>query len=422
MKINVVCHYYPPEIGAPQARLSEMAREWVKHGHDVTILTGFPNHPTGVIPQEYQGKIFMEEYVNSIRIWRHWLYATPNEGFLKKTLAHISFMITVILFSLFRGNRPDILIVSSPNFFSVISAYIMSRIRPVPYIFEVRDLWPGIFIELGVLKNRYLIKLLEIIEMFLYRRAAGVVPVTQGFADNIIGRGIPSEKVEVITNGVDLETYTPDEMNMVLRKELNLPLDAFILLYMGAHGISHGLQSIIEAAELIQQDTKIHFLFVGEGAEKAKLIELAQKKQLKNVTFIKGQPKERVVHFYHLADACIVPLRNIHGLSTFVPSKMFEIMGSGKPIIAPLRGEAADILKRSGSAIVLPPEDPKALVKAIKDLEDNPESCKSMGIAGRKFVEENYGRKILARRYLNLLSRVVKAHHGNARINKRIIR
>lgn len=421
MKINLVCQYYPPEIGAPQARLSEMAMEWVKQGHKVTVLTGFPNHPTGIIPPEYKGKIFMEEYVNDIKIWRHWLYATPNEGFFKKTVAHISFMITVILLSLFRGKRPDILIVSSPNFFSVISAYIMSRIRHVPYIFEVRDLWPGIFIELGVLKNRYLIKLLESIEIFLYRRAAGVVPVTQGFADNITRRGIPSEKIEVITNGVDLDTYTPNIINYSLRKELNLPLDTFILLYIGAHGISHGLQSVIEAAYLLRHDVGIHFLFVGEGADKAKLISLAQKKQLENVTFMKGQPRERVVLFYQLADACIVPLRNVQGLGTFIPSKMFEIMASAKPIIAPLHGEAADILKRSGSAIVIPPEDTKTLTKAIETLKDDHERCKNMGIAGRKFVEKYYDRKVLARKYLALISKIVNTHHGNTRIKTSII-
>ena len=412
MKINLICQYYPPEIGAPQARLSEMAVEWVKQCNDVTVLTGFPNHPTGVIPQEYQGKIFMEEYVNSIRVWRHWLYATPNEGFFKKTVAHISFMITVILLSLFRGERPDVLIVSSPNFFSVISTYIISRVRHVPYIFEVRDLWPGIFIELGVLKNRYFIKLLESIEIFLYRRAAGVVPVTQGFADNITRRGIPAEKIEVITNGVDLDTYTPNIINYSLRKELNLPLDAFILLYIGAHGISHGLQSVIEAAYLLRHDVGIHFLFVGEGADKVKLISIAQKKQLQNVTFIKGQPREKVIDFYHLADVCVVPLKNVQGLGTFIPSKMFEIMASGRPIIAPLHGEAADILKRSGGAIVIASEYPKALAKAIEDLKNDPERCKRLGIAGRKFVEEYYDRKLLARKYLALISKIVNTHHG----------
>ena len=191
MKISLICQYYLPEIGAPQARLSEMAKKWVKQGHDVTVLTGFPNHPNGVIPAEYRGKIFMEEDINGVRVWRHWLYATPNEGLFKKTVAHLSFMTTVIFLSLLRGERSDVIIVSSPNFFSVISTYIMSRVRRVPYIFEVRDLWPGIFIDLGVLKSRHLIRLLEIIEVFLYRQAAYVVSVTNGFAENLIRRGIP---------------------------------------------------------------------------------------------------------------------------------------------------------------------------------------------------------------------------------------
>lgn len=407
MRINLICQYYPPEIGAPQARLSEMVNEWIKHGHDVTVLTGFPNHPTGIVPEEYRDRFFMKEFIDGIQIWRHWLYATPNEGFLKKTFAHLSFMVTVTLFSLLRGKRPDILIVSSPNFFSVISTYLMSRLRSVPYIFEVRDLWPGIFIELGVLKNRYLIRFLEIVELFLYRHAAAVVPVTKGFADDIINRGIPSNRVEVITNGADLETFTPDGANLELRREWNLPLDTFIILYIGAHGISHGLHSIVDAAELMKNDDKVHFLFVGEGAEKAKLISLAQKKQLKNVTFIKGQTRGKVTDFYHLADACLVPLRNVPGLSNFIPSKMFEIMACGKPIIAPLHGESAEILKRSGSAVVILPENPKALLSAIVDLQDNPDRCKNLGISGRKFVEKYYDRKVLAKRYLTLLSRIV---------------
>lgn len=408
MKINIICQYYPPEIGAPQARLSEMAREWVKQGHDVIVLTGFPNHPTGVIPREYRGKIFMQESSNGIRIWRHWLYATPNEGFFKKTFAHISFMVTVVLFSLFRGGRPDVLIVSSPNFFSVISTYLISRVRRVPYIFEVRDLWPGIFIELGVLKNRYLIRLLEIIELFLYRQAVAVVPVTNGFAKNIIRRGIPANKIEVITNGVDLEVYQPGSRNDNCRSEIGLSEGKFIILYLGTHGISHGLPKVLDAAESLQEEKDIHFLFVGEGAVKSNLINLSRHKKLQNVTFLPGQPREKVVGFYNLADACLVPLADVKGLDTFIPSKMFEIMGCGKPIIALLRGESADILARSGATLIIPPENPEELVKAIKLLKNNPDKCHKMGQNGRTFVEKKYDRKVLARKYLNLLEKVLK--------------
>jgi len=408
MKINIICQYYLPEIGAPQARLSEMAREWVKQGHDVVVLTGFPNHPTGIIPPEYRGKIFMQESDNGIKIWRHWLYATPNEGFLKKTFAHFSFMVSIVLLSSLRGERPDVLIVSSPNFFSVISTYLISRVRGVPYIFEVRDLWPGIFIELGVLKNRYLIRLLEIIELFLYRKASAVVPLTNGFAEDIIKRGIPDNKIEVITNGVDLDMYKPGSGETYLRSKIGLSEDRFIILYIGAHGISHGLAGVLDAAESLKEEQDIHFLFVGEGAEKSNLINLAKNKKLKNVTFLPGQPREKVIDFYHLANVCLVPLRDVLGLNTFIPSKIFEIMGCGKPIIASLRGETADILTKSEAALVIPPENPAELIKAIKILKSDPEMCWRMGQAGRTFVEENYDRKVLARKYLNLLEKVSK--------------
>ena len=412
MRIYLICHYYPPEIGAPQARLSEMAKEWLKQGHDVTVLTGIPNHPTGIIPTEYQGKIFMKETVDGIQIWRHWLYATPNEGFFKKTLAHISFMTTIVLFSLFRGKRPDVLIVSSPNFFSVISTYIISRIRRVPYVFEVRDLWPGIFIELGVLKSRYLIRLLEMIELFLYRRAACVVPVTNGFAEDMVRRGIPANKIEVITNGVDLDAYQPGSGDANLRSKIGLSEDKFVILYMGAHGISHGLLKVLDAAESLQEEKDVHFLLVGEGAVKSNLIKLAEKKQLQNVIFLPGQPREQVSDFYHLADVCLVPLGDVPGLSTFIPSKMFEIMGCGKPIIAPLRGESADILTKSGASLVIQPENPVELVNSVKVLKNDPEKCRRMGQTGRAFVEKNYDRKILARKYLALLERVINSNEN----------
>lgn len=407
MKINLICQYYPPEVGAPQARLSEMAREWVKQGYEVTVLTGFPNHPTGVIPPEYQGKVFMEEVVNDVRIWRHWLYATPNEGFFKKTFAHLSFMASLILLSLFRGERPDVLIVSSPNFFSVISAFIISRLRRVPYIFEVRDLWPGIFIELGVLRNRYLIKMLEAVELFLYHKAALVVPVTNGFAENMIRRGIPSHKIKVITNGVDLDRYKAGQGNTnQLRAELSIPEDKFIVLYIGAHGSSHGLQKVLDAAGSIQAERDIHFLFVGEGAAKKALVNSAKSRHLLNVTFLPGQPREKAVSFYHLSDVCLVPLRDVAGFSTFIPSKMFEIMACAKPIIASLRGESADILMKSGAALVIPPENPEELVGAIKILKGDSRKRSQMGQSGCAFVKKHYDRKMLARRYLDSIEKL----------------
>ena len=248
------------------------------------------------------------------------------------------------------------------------------------------------------------------IELFLYRRAACVVPVTNGFAEDMIHRNIPADKIEVITNGVDLDVYKPGQRESNLRSQKGLSEDQFIILYIGAHGISHGLLKVLDAAESLQEEKDVHFLFVGEGAVKSKLIELTEKKQLQNVTFLSGQPREKVSDFYHLADVCLVPLRDLPGLSTFIPSKMFEIMGCGKPIIAPLRGESADILTKSGASLVIPPENSEELVNAVKVLKNDPEKCRRMGKSGCTFVKNRYDRKILARKYLALFERVITSN------------
>jgi len=401
----MISHYYPPEIGAPQARLSEMAQEWAKAGHDVTVLTGFPNHPTGVIPANYKHRSFSKEIMEGVKVWRHWLYATPNKGFLKKVICHLSFMISVVLLSLFRGSKPDIIIVSSPTFFSVVSAWFMSKVRNVPFIFEVRDLWPGIFVELGVLKNKWVICFLEKLEMFFYKEAWKVVVVTHGFKKNITDRGIPAEKIHVITNGVNLSFFEQRqgqaEKAEGLRKKLGFTKDQFIVLYIGAHGISHALSSVLEAADLCE-DKAIQFLFVGEGAEKQDLIDKKDYLNLANVHFSPGVPREEVPTYYHLADACLVPLRNIECFETFIPSKMFEIMACGRPIIGSLKGESARILEKSGGAVVTAPENSKKLLAAIKQVQVDPK----LGSRGYEFVRENYNREKLASDYINLLSKV----------------
>jgi len=404
MNIWILTQYFPPEVGAPQARLSEMARVWNEAGHSVTVLTGFPNHPTGIIPPEYRGKVFLHESRNGLVIWRHWLFATPNRGFVKKILCHLSFMISSVLLSLFRGERPDVMVVSSPTFFSVISAYVFSRVRRFPYVFEVRDLWPGIFIELGVLKNRFLIAMLEAVERFLYRGAYRVIPVTEGFKENIAARGIQRGKIHVITNGADLMRFSPGEKNAALLEELGVPRDKRVVLYAGAHGISHALQAVLEAAERIQSRMEsVHFLFVGEGAEKQKLVGIKTERKLENVTFASGVERDCMTDLYRSADICLVPLRNIEGFKTFIPSKMFEMMACARPIIASVRGEAARILESSGCAEVVPPEDADALAESVIRLLETPGKSQAMGQKGLQYVREHYDRKKLAERYLEIL-------------------
>lgn len=402
MNIALLTHYYPPEIGAPQARLSEMAKTWRQEGHTVTVLTCFPNHPDGIIPEKYRDMKYFEEEVSGIKVCRTWVYATPNKGFLRKILGHISFMFSSLILGgkVFRGQ--DVIIVSSPTFFSVISAWVLSRRYRIPYVFEVRDLWPAIFIELGVLKNKVVIHVLEKIELLLYKKSAAVVSVTHSFSDNIIKRGIPQNKVFTITNGVDLDSYVPQEKNSRILNKYGFG-NKFIVMYMGAHGISHALGKIVDAAEKLSKIEDILFLFIGDGAEKNSLVAKAKQINLKNIFFLPSQQKSLVPELYSVMDVGLVPLRDIPLFSTFIPSKMFEIMAMGKPIVASVTGEAAEILEKSKAALISPPEEVGQIVKHILTLYNDKKLRQQMGENGRKFVQANYDRRSLALKYLEIV-------------------
>jgi glycosyltransferase involved in cell wall biosynthesis len=407
MNILILTHYYPPEIGAPQARLSEMARVWQQDGHEVTVLTCFPNHPTGIIPEAYRGKYFLEEVLDGVSVKRCWVYATRNVGFFKRILNHVSFMISSVI----QGHRfakgADIIVSSSPTFFSVISAFVLSKIYRAPYVFEVRDLWPAIFKELGVLTNPVILGFLERIEMGLYRHAALIVPVTDMFSQKLQDRGIPAGKLCVIKNGVNTALFVPRPVPEDLKTSLGLS-GKFIVGYMGAHGISHALIKVIDAAERVAADARIHFLFVGEGAEKALLQDAVSTRGLTNVTFLPGQIKSDVPDYYALMDVSLVPLRDIGLFDSFIPSKMFEIMGMKRAIIGMVRGEAAAILEASGGALVGPPENVDVLVEHIRRLCESPVLCVSLGESGERFVKREFNREVIARRYASRMAQVVE--------------
>ncbi len=402
MRILLLCQYFAPEPGAPQARLLETARTWVEDGHDVTVVTGFPNHPTGVLSPGDRGRLFREDWMDGIRVLRCWLYATPNRGFLKKILCHLSFMVTAFCLGGLRARRPDVIVASSPTFFSVISAFLLSLVRRRPFVFEVRDLWPAIFKDLGVLTNRRILAILEGVELFLYRRAARVVTVTDGFTRDIVKRGIPEAKVVTITNGVDPEFFRPSAERQAGST------GKFTVLYLGAHGISHALVRILDVAARFRGDDGIEFTFVGSGAKKEALVRRAREEGFKNVNFVSPVPKAEVPGWYGAADLCLVPLKDIPLFTTFIPSKLFEILACGVPVVASLKGEAADIARRSGGAIVVPPEDVDGIEAGIRALREDPARAAAMGRAGREFVSREYDRRVLARRYSRLLAEVAK--------------
>ncbi len=405
MKIAILSHYFWPEMGAPSARLLELARAWVAEGHEVSVVTNFPNHPTGVVPEGYRGKPFLIEWTEGIRVIRCRTYATANRGFVKRTLGHLVFMVQAVIQGTPALGAVDVLVASSPTLFSVVAAAVVSWRRGVPFVFEVRDLWPAIFVQLGVIKNRLMIGCLEWLELALYRRSGAVVAVTQAFARDIERRGIDPGKVHVVPNGVDLEAFTPGPPDAELRSRLRLD-GKFVVLYCGAHGISHALDRILDVAALQRGDPRLQFLFVGEGAEKDALVARAGSLGLGNVTFRPGVPREQVPALYRTADVCLVPLRDVPLFRSFIPSKMFEILACGRPILASVAGEAAEILEASGAAIVVPPEDTGGLSRAVTRLADDLDLRNALAARGRAFAAARYDRRALAARYLRILEGV----------------
>jgi len=411
MNVAYYSHYFSPEIGAPSARIYDLAQQWISLGHQVQAVTCFPNHPSGRLYPGYQSKLYAKENLDGISVHRHWTYITPNKGFVKKTIGHLSYFPSTVWSSKRHLEKPDVAIGSSPTLFAAIAAAYVSKRQRLPFIMEVRDLWPAIFVELGVLRNRKLIAGLEKIEMGLYRRATRVVTVTEAFRRNLINRGIPSEKVFTIPNGAETGFWQPSQSTNNLRQRLNLT-DKFLVLYIGAHGISQALGTVLRSAAQLRNQLRIQFVFVGEGAEKDQLMRQAAEQKLENVMFLDPVDKDAVRDFYASADVCLVPLRNIPLFEGFIPSKIFEIMSMGRPIIGSVRGETASILQRTGGALVVEPENPKAISEAILHLYRNPDEAQVMGERSRKFVVEHYSRRALAQTYMDILKDAVAEYHS----------
>lgn len=411
MNVAYYSHYFAPEIGAPSARIYDLAQQWLSMGHQVQAVTCFPNHPTGKLYPGYASGLYKSENLDGICVHRHWTYITPNKGFVKKTLGHVSYLPAAMLLSNRHLTSPDIAIGSSPTLFAAMAAAGIGMRRKLPFIMEVRDLWPAIFVELGVLRNRRIIRWLEWLEMALYRQATRVVTVTDSFRRNLIERGVPSEKVFTIPNGADVEFWQPSEPSAELRRRLDLE-GRFVVLYIGAHGISHALGRILDSARELQGFPQIHFLFVGEGAEKDKLVRRAQQLKLTNITFIDSVVRNEVREFYALADVCLVPLKNIPLFQTFIPSKMFEIMAMARPIVGSVRGEAAEILRRSGGALIVEPENSHAIVQAVLQLYNQKNQAQELGQQGRKFVVAHYSRQALAAAYIDVMKEAIAEYRG----------
>jgi glycosyltransferase involved in cell wall biosynthesis len=402
MRVLIVTHYFPPEAGAPQARLSALAAAWAAAGDQVTVLTGMPNHPAGVLPPEYRRAVRRRERRDGYAVLRTWLYATPNEGIARKTLSHLSFMITSVLLGGRASGRADVVVVSSPTFFSIGSAWLLARLRRARLVVEVRDLWPAIFVELGVLTSRRIIAALERLELAAYAAADEVVVVSDGFRADLIRRGVPAAKVHTIRNGVTVGAFDPaTPPDPDLRAGLGARPHECLALYAGTHGISQGLPEAVRAAQYLEGQP-VHLAFVGAGADKPRLERQVADLALGNVTLARAVPPGLMPALLATADILLVTLRDIPLFASFIPSKMFEYLAAGRPVIGAVTGEAAQILREAG-AVVVPPGDATALAAAIGALAADPARRAALAARGRAYVERFFDRAELAREYRKIL-------------------
>ena len=400
MRIAYLCHYFTPEPAAPAARVHEFARAWTRAGHDVTVITTFPNHPVGRIAPEYRGRWWATERLDGIRVLRCWLYAVPNRGVGRRGLDHLSFMLTALLFGLPRLGPVDVVVASSPTLFSALSALLIARLKRVPFVLEVRDLWPEAIVGLGLMRpNGLAARLIGALARFLYHQAARVVVVTEAFAERLIAQGVAPEKLAVIPNGADTRLFSPQADGAAARKCLGLD-DRFVVAYIGSHGLSHGLSAILDAAE---RQPQVTYLLVGDGADRDRLVAERDRRRLDNVIMRPSVAKADVPGLYAAADVCLVPLRDVPIFSAFVPSKLFEVLAAGRPIVGAVRGEARAILERSGGALLVDPERADQLTLAVEELRQDADLRTKLGASGRAFAEQHYDRDALAARYLDLL-------------------
>jgi glycosyltransferase involved in cell wall biosynthesis len=362
---------FPPEVNAPATRTYEHAIQWVKQGCKVTIITCAPNFPEGKIYSGYKNKWYYREKMNGINVVRVKTYMTANEGFFRRTLDYLSFMVVGFFAGLIQ-KKADIIVATSPQFFTACAGFMLSIFHRRPFVFELRDLWPASIVAVGAMKNSGILKLLEKLELFLYRKADAIISVTSSFKKELISRGIDEKKIFVILNGVDLERYRPTTLkDSELSSKYSLE-DKFVLGYVGTHGVAHGLDIILCVAEQLQKYPEIYFLLVGSGAEKKKLIKAAERINLKNIIFVDQQPKEMMQKYWSLCNLSLIHLKNYPLFTTVIPSKLFESMGMGVPVIMALpEGEATSMVREYNCGVTIPPEDVERLKNTILELKSN---------------------------------------------------
>ena len=409
MRVIFFSHYFPPEGNAPASRTYEHAVRWVKQGVDVTVITCAPNVPEGVVYDGYRNRLWPQrETVDGVNVIRVWTYVAANAGGMKRILNYVSYLISAVLVFLFFCKRPNLVVATSPQFFCGWAGTVASWLKWCPFLLEIRDIWPESIIAVGAMKEGLLTRCLERMEKWMYRSATHIVAVGNGYKQAILKRAPNLKNISVVTNGVDLENFSPMPPDEDFRIQWNLG-DKFVCAYVGTIGMAHGLEVVLDAAEKLKQGGRddIQFCLVGDGARRKELEKQAQQRGLESQVVFTGRlPKSEMGKVLASSQVLLIHLKACDLFTTVIPSKMFEAMAMERPIIMGVDGEAREIVAASESGINMEPGNVDQLVEAVSRLADDPEFASTLASRGRPFVSQHYTRDVLADRFLKVMRAV----------------
>jgi glycosyltransferase involved in cell wall biosynthesis len=406
--ILFLSHYFVPENNAPAARVHGMAKEWARLGHRVTVLTCAPNVPAGVVYEGYRNRLYQEEWIEGIRTVRVWTWLAANRGRVRRGLNFISYMAAAGVAGAALRPRADVVIATSPQFFAGWAGVPVSRAHRAPLVLEIRDIWPDSITAVGALKEGRVVRTLERLERALYDAADHIVAVGEGYRQNMIRKGVPAAKIDVVTNGVDADLFTPRPADAALRERLGLKPDAFVVVFAGTIGMASGLEVALSAARRLKEQGRddVAFLLVGDGAVRAELETQARAQGLDNVVFTGLVPRAALPDYLASSDACLVHFRRKELFTTILPSKLFEDAAMAKPILLGFEGHAAALVRAADCGIAFEPGNDAELAAAAERLAADPEEARRLGENGRRYVLEHFDRRTLAHDYLAILERV----------------
>lgn len=409
MRILFFSHYFPPEGNAPASRTHENARRWVETGHQVSVITCAPNCPDGIVYEGYKNRLHQHEVIDGIEVHRVWTYIAANQGTVRRIVNYLSYMISACFLVLFL-KRPDVIIATSPQFFCGWAGVIARFLRRVPFILEIRDIWPESIVAVGAMRKSLLTRMLEWMELRMYAAADHIVTVGDGYRMRLLEKGVPDYDISVVMNGVNRELFEPREPNPALKSEWGVA-GKFVCSYSGTIGMACGLDVVIDAAVELKERRidDISFLLVGDGAVRKDLETRVTAMGLDNIIFTGRQPKETMPEFLSITDVCLVHLRKSDLFTSVMPSKIFESSGMGKPIINGVAGFAAEFIEKAGAGMNIEPDQPDELVNALLRLKENPALMEKYGQSGREYVIQHYDRDQLAKDYLTIIRQVAGA-------------